>query len=198
MKMISSAVLAASVLAACATPPAGTPDSTAAAPQKVAPAAKASAGLSPSETLYADLQKACPDDAQLGLHYLPDHSIALLLAGDNAFAFGSDSVRPEQATLLEPVGAVLHAHPQSHVEIVGYTDNVGNAAFNRALSERRAQSVARLLVAHGVPAAAVETRGAGADDPIADNGTAAGRSLNRRVEIFISASALAPVADTAH
>ena len=71
--------------------------------------------------------------------------------------------------------------------VTGYTSSVGGVAFNKALSKRRADAVAKVLVDAGIPAAAIQTAGAGPDTPIADNKTKDGQARNRRVEIEIKA-----------
>jgi outer membrane protein OmpA-like peptidoglycan-associated protein len=68
----------------------------------------------------------------------------------------------------------------------GHTDNTGSAEYNRMLSLRRAQAVANILVGAGMPAANVQVRGLGATQPVADNGTAAGRAENRRVTMVLA------------
>jgi len=65
---------------------------------------------------------------------------------------------------------------------------VGRKAFNKALSKRRAEAVAKVLVDAGIPAASVETVGEGPDRPVADNATKDGQAKNRRVEIDVKAS----------
>jgi outer membrane protein OmpA-like peptidoglycan-associated protein len=71
------------------------------------------------------------------------------------------------------------------VRIVGHTDSTGNDAINDPLSQARAQTVRNYLEDRGVPASRLETAGRGSREPVADNGTDAGRSKNRRVEIFL-------------
>jgi hypothetical protein len=61
----------------------------------------------------------------------------------------------------------------------------GSVAYNKALSKRRADAVAKVLVDSGVPASAIQTEGIGPDKPIADNKTAAGQAKNRRVGIDV-------------
>jgi len=70
-------------------------------------------------------------------------------------------------------------------EIIGHTDNTGDAAYNQSLSERRASSVAGALVNRGVSQRII-TDGAGEGQPVATNATAEGRAQNRRVEIKIA------------
>ena len=76
------------------------------------------------------------------------------------------------------------------VTVIGHTDSVpvqrtNPFASNQGLSEARAETIARLLVAGGVPEALISAEGRGAEDPIADNATREGRARNRRVEIRI-------------
>jgi outer membrane protein OmpA-like peptidoglycan-associated protein len=67
--------------------------------------------------------------------------------------------------------------------IAGHTDNQGNSAHNQVLSQDRAASVTTWLKAHGVDPSRLVPQGFGATQPVADNATANGRALNRRVEI---------------
>ena len=68
------------------------------------------------------------------------------------------------------------------LEVVGHTDSTGPAAYNQGLSERRAQAVADYLIGKGANAANITVKGYGESQPVADNGTDAGRAANRRVE----------------
>jgi outer membrane protein OmpA-like peptidoglycan-associated protein len=65
--------------------------------------------------------------------------------------------------------------------VEGHTDNVGNAETNQTLSEQRAKAVAAALAARGVPADRLLARGFGANRPVGDNTTEAGRAANRRI-----------------
>jgi outer membrane protein OmpA-like peptidoglycan-associated protein len=69
------------------------------------------------------------------------------------------------------------------IELSGHTDSEGDDEFNRQLSERRAQAIARYLINNGVDGLRIEVAGYGESRPVGDNATAEGRSLNRRVEI---------------
>ncbi|MBZ5678740.1 MAG: OmpA family protein [Acidobacteriia bacterium] len=99
--------------------------------------------------------------------------------------FDSDSakLRPDSTPALEAVLGLINNHPGSRWIIAGHTDNQGNSAHNQALSQNRAASVIAWLKAHGVDASRVAPQGFGASRPVADNATANGRALNRRVEI---------------
>jgi outer membrane protein OmpA-like peptidoglycan-associated protein len=100
------------------------------------------------------------------------------------FATGSDVIRAESTPTLKEIAAMLAEHPELELTIEGHTDNVGDAAANRALSERRAAAVAAYLVStHGVAAERLAAAGLGDTKPAAPNGTAEGRQQNRRVEL---------------
>jgi outer membrane protein OmpA-like peptidoglycan-associated protein len=89
--------------------------------------------------------------------------------------------------VLQAIANVLTLQPDlKHVVVEGHTDSTGGADKNRSLSERRAQSAVRWLVAHGIAAERLEARGFGPDRPVADNATAGGRAANRRVEFHIA------------
>lgn len=108
------------------------------------------------------------------------------LRGDTSFALGSDELSPAARAELDTLAKrVLALESLDSIEVAGHTDNRGAAAFNQALSERRAQSVKRYLMEHGVDAAKVTTTGYGMSRPVADNNTAEGRAANRRVDITI-------------
>lgn len=111
--------------------------------------------------------------------------LILTLPQDLLFATDSATVRPDLQNDLRVISTNLVNYPRSDVRVVGHTDNTGAAAYNQTLSERRAVSVAQVLFDNGVAPARVRTEGRGLTQPVADNGTAAGRQQNRRVEIYI-------------
>ena len=93
-------------------------------------------------------------------------------------------IEPQSEETLQQAYQVLAENPEIAVEIRGYTDNVGKAAANVKLSQRRADAVKAWLVAKGIPAERIGTKGMGAASPIADNTTPEGRAKNRRIEFF--------------
>jgi outer membrane protein OmpA-like peptidoglycan-associated protein len=107
------------------------------------------------------------------------------LPDDVLFATGSAALRPDLDRELRSIAANLISYPSSNIEVVGHTDDVGAAAANQDLSERRAYSVANVLVGAGVPSRRISTYGRGEDQPVASNASAGGRAMNRRVEIII-------------
>ena len=100
------------------------------------------------------------------------------------FDTGSDRIRPESTPTLKEIGAMLKDHPDLKLAIEGHTDNVGAAAANQALSEKRAAAVRQFLVdSYQVDGARLVARGLGATKPATGNDTAEGRQQNRRVEL---------------
>jgi outer membrane protein OmpA-like peptidoglycan-associated protein len=106
---------------------------------------------------------------------------------DVLFATDSAAVRSDLQRDLYTLAGSLNRYPDTTVEVVGHTDNTGDAAYNMNLSRQRASSVASVLEAGGVPSGRVITTGRGESDPIASNLTAEGRQANRRVEFIIRA-----------
>ncbi|MCB9581256.1 MAG: OmpA family protein, partial [Polyangiaceae bacterium] len=78
---------------------------------------------------------------------------------------------------------VLLEYKKLRVRITGHTDGDGDRENNVKLSQARADSVKTYLVGKGVDASRIETRGAGPDEPVADNDTPAGKQKNRRIEL---------------
>lgn len=99
------------------------------------------------------------------------------------FDFASATIRPESKPLLDQVGELLKSKSGWAITLEGHTDNIGGAAFNKSLSERRAAAVKAYLVAQGVPESRLSAVGFGFDKPVASNDGEGGRSQNRRVEI---------------
>ncbi len=96
----------------------------------------------------------------------------------NAYA-----IKPEMVSEIAKVAEFLGQFSNVDAEIQGHTDSVGSASYNQGLSERRAKSVADYLVSNfGIAASRLSAVGYGEARPIADNGTAEGRALNRRAE----------------
>jgi len=105
---------------------------------------------------------------------------------DDQFDVGSFSLRPSARQDVARMADILAQYDKTKVLVAGYTDSSGSEEANQTLSERRAGSVKNIMVAQGVVAERVTTIGFGESQPIADNSTAHGRQLNRRVAIKIS------------
>jgi outer membrane protein OmpA-like peptidoglycan-associated protein len=109
---------------------------------------------------------------------------------DVLFDFDKATLRPGARERLARVAGILAAQPGLEVQVEGHTDSIGTDVYNKQLSDRRAASVRDYLVSNGIPPAAVGTAGLGESQPVATNETAAGRQMNRRVEIVVSGDAI--------
>lgn len=99
------------------------------------------------------------------------------------FDTGSDRIRPESTPTLQEISAMLKEHADLKVLIEGHTDNVGQAASNQTLSDKRAAAVKAYLQSQGIDAARLQSKGLGDTKPKAPNATPEGRQTNRRVEL---------------
>lgn len=103
------------------------------------------------------------------------------------FKTGSDSLTAESHNQLDQLASVLAAFPTVTIKVVGHTDNMGNAAANKKLSDSRAKSVKAYLVSMGkIAGSRIATAGMGQEQPIADNSTDEGKAKNRRVEVLVT------------
>ena len=114
------------------------------------------------------------------------NNLVVVLSQDLLFATNSTQVSGTSQNELRIVANSLNQYPNTTVNVIGHTDNVGDASFNQGLSERRAQAVASILRGGGVSGNRIRSIGAGENNPIASNLNAAGRQMNRRVEIVIT------------
>jgi outer membrane protein OmpA-like peptidoglycan-associated protein len=166
----------------CAPAPASAP-----APEAAAPAAPA-AGPSPAPEAVTTPAPAPAPAAEAALAPKPAPVLTkehpLVLKGVN-FNFDSAKLRPEAFSILNQAAEDLKATNYPHVQIDGYTDSTGPAAYNLKLSARRAQSVKAYLISRGVPADTLATKGYGETHFVATNKTRAGRFENRRVEMHV-------------
>ena len=101
------------------------------------------------------------------------------------FNTNSAELTEDSLSVLDEAAATLRSHPELVVEVAGHTDNRGNHRYNVQLSQRRAEAVRAYLVSQGANGARLSAKGYGPDQAVADNGTAAGRAANRRVELRI-------------
>jgi OmpA-OmpF porin, OOP family len=102
------------------------------------------------------------------------------------FDTGSATLRPESQDQLRNIAEILKAYPGVDVKVGGYTDNVGDPAFNLKLSEDRATSVMKELGGLGVGEGRLAAEGYGDQFPVADNETEEGRALNRRISLRVT------------
>lgn len=102
------------------------------------------------------------------------------------FDFDSAVLQSHFVGSVREIARSLQNYPDTIVEVVGHTDNIGSPAYNNSLSQARASSVANVLINSGVRPSRVRVYGAGETQPVASNANASGRQANRRVEIIIT------------
>jgi len=98
------------------------------------------------------------------------------------FDFNKATLRPDGRAAVRTAADTLRG-TKERVLVTGYTDSVGSDAYNLRLSERRANTVRDALVAEGIAADRITTKGMGKSNPVASNETAEGRARNRRVDL---------------
>lgn len=101
------------------------------------------------------------------------------------FDTGKSEIKQDGMVFVERVADILNTRTTANVLVEGHTDNVGGAAYNQQLSERRAAAVKDALVKRGVAGARVQAQAFGMSKPVADNSTPDGRQANRRTEIIV-------------
>ena len=112
-------------------------------------------------------------------------NINLVMPGNITFPTNGSELKTDFYNVLDSVALVLEEFDKTIIVVAGYTDSKGSDAYNQTLSEGRARSVANYLMTKKVVAARFETVGFGEKNPVADNSTEEGRTLNRRVELTL-------------
>ncbi len=152
-----------------------------AAEQRAAALAAASTQAQSDQALIAEQEKQLKElNAKQ-----TDHGLVITL-GDVLFAINKAQLSPAGTRNVQKLADFLTRYPQRKVLVEGYTDSTGSDSLNQALSERRADAVQMALIHMGINSDRIATRGYGKASPVATNDTAAGRQLNRRVEIVLS------------
>lgn len=111
--------------------------------------------------------------------------ITLSDQGEVLFAFDSAQLTPAAQEQLVGLMDKLKNADVLSIKVVGHTDSQGTDAYNQALSERRASSVAAFLLEQGLAPDKLTSQGMGESQPVADNASEEGRAKNRRVELVI-------------
>ena len=114
-----------------------------------------------------------------------DGSLKVNVPGSVSFASGSASLDPKLFPTLDRIASTLNEYPETTITVMGHTDSVGSADSNVSLSRNRAAAVADYLAQRGVRRDRMIVDSRGELEPIADNGTEAGRAQNRRVEMLV-------------
>ncbi|HEY3615391.1 MAG TPA: OmpA family protein [Candidatus Sulfotelmatobacter sp.] len=170
-----------------------------------ADAARLAAEEAARQKAEADQQRAAADQARQQAEQQKEEMRARLLAQlnqvlqtrdtarglivsmpDVLFDFNKYTLKPEARERLARISGIVLAYPDLRLNIEGYTDSIGSDDYNQSLSEKRAATVRDYLIHSGVSINNVFAQGFGKADPVADNSTAAGRKLNRRVDMVVS------------
>ncbi|AMO37415.1 MULTISPECIES: OmpA family protein [Thauera] len=125
----------------------------------------------------------------IGVSQTADNQLKVDIPSDISFDTGRYDIKPNMRPVLDSLANSLNQHPVTTISIVGHTDSTGTDAINNPLSVNRAAAVRDYLVARGVSSQRIAIDGRGSRQPIADNATASGRAMNRRVEIFVAETA---------
>lgn len=163
------------------------------AAQRAAAEAQRSASMARTDTVEAQRQAALAMErnrllearmAELNAKQTPRGMVITL--GDVLFDVDRSALKPAGTRMVDQLAEVLKADPRRTVLVEGFTDSTGADAYNQTLSTDRADAVRVALLAQGIATNRVVSRGYGKANPVGSNDTAAGRQLNRRVEIVLS------------
>jgi len=135
-----------------------------------------------------DLEKNLAQEIQAGqarVEKLPNDVVRITMTSQTAFDTNSTVIKPGFQSTMNKLADVVVRYNKTTLTIVGHTDNVGSDQYNQQLSDRRALSVAQYFESQRVNALRLATAGKGESQPVASNGSEAGRQANRRVEIFV-------------
>jgi outer membrane protein OmpA-like peptidoglycan-associated protein len=149
--------------------------------QKTAELASEQARTEQSQARVADLESELRE-----LNAKKTERGMVVTLGDVLFDSGQSRLSPAGTRNMTKLADFFKRYPQRSATIEGYTDSIGTDSANQLLSERRASSVMTALVSLGVPSDRLSTRAHGSQMPVADNGTSAGRQMNRRVEVVFA------------
>jgi outer membrane protein OmpA-like peptidoglycan-associated protein len=135
-----------------------------------------------------DLEKNLAAEIQAGqarVEKLGNDVVRVTMTNQTAFETDSSEVKAGFNSTMDKLADVVVRYGKTTLTVVGHTDDTGTNAYNQALSERRALSVARYLESKRVNSMRLATAGKGETQPIASNGSESGRQANRRVEIYV-------------
>ena len=173
--------------AAAARAQASSAEAQAAAAQNQAATARDQAAAARDQAAAANDQAAAAQAQLADLQAKQTERGMVLTLGSNVlFDTASDTLKPGADEALNRVAQFLQSQPAVKLRIEGHTDSRGSDSYNEALSQRRAQAVARALMNRGVDPSRLQAVGRGMEVPVATNDSAEGRQQNRRVELIFS------------
>lgn len=148
--------------------------------------AKAAADSARSEALSASAESEKLRNELSALQAKPTDRGMVLTLGDVLFDTARSELKPGAMQTVDRLASFMREHASYQLLVEGHTDSIGQDDYNLQLSERRADAVRAALMSRGIGSDRVRVRGLGKSFPVADNGTAAGRQQNRRVEVVFS------------
>lgn len=197
MKTVSvhprAALLAAlcALVAGCATPPPAPPPVApppAPAPVPAPPPVSVIDGFAwtPQMVVISQTAEDVARGTPMQVARTTDNRVLVRVTGDAAFEPGRAALNEHFRRFLDGLTASLAGQPDVTVLILGHTDSVGSETLNQRISEERANATKDYLIARGVAFERITAQGRGEREPVADNASAEGRALNRRVELLIA------------
>ena len=137
------------------------------------------------EQAFRDALAAEQRRSEIEIQRVREDLLKLTFDNEVTFDVNSAAIKSSFTDSLDKVAEVMVKY-QSQGQVIGHTDSTGTESYNQSLSERRAEAVSDYLQLRGVPSASLAALGRGEFEPRESNETAAGRALNRRVEILVS------------
>ena len=134
-----------------------------------------------------DVQESGATSLGVDVTEMPDGTLKVNIPSNVSFDTGKYQLKPELLPVLDSVARALIQHPEVRAKSIGHTDSTGSLQVNQTLSVNRANAVTNYLRQQGVSGAVLSSEGRGPNEPIADNSTAEGRAMNRRVELYLYA-----------
>jgi len=122
---------------------------------------------------------------EISVTRIDEETLKVNVSSEVSFDVNQSSIKSNFRDSLNKVANVVSEYDKTAIHVIGHTDSTGSNSYNQQLSEKRASSVARYLSQSGVTRDRMRTAGRGENLPVADNGSSAGRSQNRRVEIYL-------------
>jgi outer membrane protein OmpA-like peptidoglycan-associated protein len=140
------------------------------------------------ENQRKDFEKALAQEIASGairVVKLPNDQLLVGMTGETAFQVDSDRINPGFYSTMDKISGIVNKYGKTELNVAGHTDNTGSAQHNQILSQERAAAVQSYMERDGVSPQRIYAAGYGKNQPVASNATAAGRQLNRRVDITI-------------
>ncbi len=122
---------------------------------------------------------------EISVTRIDEETLKINVASEASFDHNSADIKAGFRNSLQKVGDVVSEYNATAVHVIGHTDSTGSNSYNQQLSEKRASAVSRHLSRNGVDRTRLRMSGRGENQPVSDNGSSAGRSQNRRVEIYL-------------